>query len=652
MLMSKCRFNYIDSRYKDTNPKLADELTDIAINIWQKVKNSKLFYPKNGYYYPHSDEINSTLKVVDILNSKKAQEIFKKGNKNSWSLEKILQELKVPKEQIELAINENIQDREQLALELASKYNYAIEVNTSTNITKGSPEADGTPTYWRNNEQVSEEDFKRGETSSHYSNLTVPGGTNYTENEISTPLITPSIKGHAQFSTDQGIGWFRSDEQEKLIVTDEVAGKRRNEIDTLMINLSAALARGEVTLEEVKTQKAKLREERDNLDLTHHNTVNTRRILEVQSDLFQKGRDKEDLTALEEGYVSSVLVSQYPNNKIGDTIYVRGREYKISKLYTEIDEYILSGNQEETRFKLELSKTPNQFLQLLNKDNNWVNFFVKSIIQDSAKKGYEKVLFPSGNTASKVEGHTTLEEFKKQKEDRIKKLEKDKSKLNKPYSVIENSGGGTLIGTYNTEEEAQQVIDERISYYDQEQDDYKIRDDKHAKEQLDNEIAQLKQELERVETEGFGALKSIYNFYQTTIFNVLNKQGFKPSEITDEFSNKWFEIDISQFTPEYSSIEDLNQSINQEYSSPADVVYTKPDGTIAVNVLPIAENFILNINSELENYSLNLPSNISDFYNSLTSDQKESVGDVEQLYNEQTFPMEENDFIDMLKCKI
>ncbi|MGK3947142.1 hypothetical protein ABK046_53320, partial [Streptomyces caeruleatus] len=75
-------------------------------------------------------------------------------------------------------------------------------------------------------------------------------------------------------------------------------------------------------------------------------------------------------------------------------------------------------------------------------------------------------LFPSGNTASKVEGHTTLEEFKEQKEYRLKKLENDKSKLNKPYSVIENSGGGTLIGTYNTEKEAQAVIDERISDYD------------------------------------------------------------------------------------------------------------------------------------------------------------------------------------------
>src|SRR5690606_27007062 len=73
-----------------------------------------------------------------------------------------------------------------------------------------------------------------------------------------------------------------------------------------------------------------------------------RRILEVQSDLFQKGRSKSKLA----------------QNKINfDNDYFMG------------DDFIED-------------KTGNQFLQLLNKDNNWVTFFVKSIIQDSAKKGY------------------------------------------------------------------------------------------------------------------------------------------------------------------------------------------------------------------------------------------------------------------------
>lgn len=59
-----------------------------------------------------------------------------------------------------------------------------------------------------------------------------------------------------------------------------------------------------------------------------------------------------------------------------------------------------------------------------------------------------------------------------------------------------------------------------------------------------NEINQLKQELERVETEGFGALKPIYNFYENTVTNILNKQFGKENvkKVTDEYGNTWNEI--------------------------------------------------------------------------------------------------------------
>ena len=71
--------------------------------------------------------------------------------------------------------------------------------------------------------------------------------------------------------------------------------------------------------------------------------------MEVQSDLFQKGRDKKKLIS---GIVSDL---EHPLDII------------------------------------EKSKQSNQFLQLLNKDNNWVTFFVKSIIQDSAKQTITEV---------------------------------------------------------------------------------------------------------------------------------------------------------------------------------------------------------------------------------------------------------------------
>jgi len=209
--------------------------------------------------------------------------------------------------------------------------------------------------------------------------------------------------------------------------------------------------------------------EEELVKLLQSQQLKTRRILEVQSDLFQKGRDKE------------FLVDNYkhtPGDRNFNVTY-EGKEYKVGTMggmqrvviYKTLEGQIHNENpkqdwltQEEipqglkdivsnkfNSLKQEVltqnkSNKENQFLQLLNKDNNWVTFFIKSIIQDSAKKGYEKVLFPTGNTASKVEGHTTLEEFKKQKEDRIKELEerlfklgKDTTKLNSNLSIFNKS---------------------------------------------------------------------------------------------------------------------------------------------------------------------------------------------------------------------
>ena len=59
------------------------------------------------------------------------------------------------------------------------------------------------------------------------------------------------------------------------------------------------------------------------------------------------------------------------------------------------------------------------------------------------------------------------------------------------------------------------------------------------------EINQLKQELERIETEGFGALRPIYNFYENTVANILKKQGYNAVLITDEYGNQWNEVTIN-----------------------------------------------------------------------------------------------------------
>jgi hypothetical protein len=280
----------------------------------------------------NNEQIQYALDSVRILNSDIANTLFDKGIKNNWSIDKIAQELKIPKDEkalIAKSYDEGNTTTKDLAIDIASKYSYTVDINTSqlpnsliTNIElKENEDGFYTATLRATGEVVKGDltlfegialsreygsEYKSSGNSNHYKNLVVPGGINYQENEILTPDIIPSIKGHGKLSTDQGIGWFRADER--------------------------------------------------NSDI--------RRVLELQSDLFQKGRDKDRLVNWSEMSV-----------KLGDD--------KISMA--------------------------NSFLQLLNKEGNWVTFFIKSIIQDSAKKGYEKVLFPKGKTAVKIEGGTTEE---------------------------------------------------------------------------------------------------------------------------------------------------------------------------------------------------------------------------------------------------
>ena len=293
----------------------------------------------------NNNEVNYALKATDILLSDKAKQVFSKGEKNKWSLDKILTELAIPKEQKALLLDLGITDREQLALELASKYGYSVEVKTQTEEVRPGNGAYDTfelngdsfskiDTYRKNGEKISKDEYwaaideyKKIEPiedrpTRFYSDLTSPGGTNYTENELSTPLITPSIKGHAKFATDKGIGWFRSD--------DKAVGGEVKNVEGAFEDLDFD-DEGRPIPAYSKAQKT-----------VGGTPTKTRRILEVQSDLFQKGRGL----------------------------------------------YMLANNgvdqDSETGKWAPLNKDnpgANQFLQLLNKDNNWVTFFIKSIIQ-------------------------------------------------------------------------------------------------------------------------------------------------------------------------------------------------------------------------------------------------------------------------------
>jgi hypothetical protein len=517
--------NELWNKYKN-NPKYKNKEEQFK-NEMQEFLTSDNFDTKKDFKLTDQEQVNYALKAVDILQSDRAKQIFDRGIKNNWGLDKILTELQVPKEQKQLIINLGKTNREEIITDLLANYSYTIEINTA--FEKAPEKRNNVNVFILNNkryveaggdfykidintlkqESIKKEEYQEAlktlektlntEPTQYYSNLSAPGGTKgkskyegnpdweYHELEFKTPLITPSIKGHAQFATDNGIGWARVWYNKKTGVIE---------------------------------------------------------VQEVQSDLFQKGRDKENLisnTEFDEYKESNFTVDGKDYSTPGGGYFFENGEV--------IDRYKFIAAYRKFEDTLEKDNKQNQFLQLLNKDSNWVTFFIKSIIQDSAKKGYEKVLFPSGNTASKVEGHTTLEEFKREKEDRIKELENDKQSIlngkSRRYKDIWFDKNNLIIDDSKVSEF---VFSEKLNQV------------------FDIEVNQLKQELERVETEGFGALKPIYNFYENTVTNILNKTYGKENikQITDEYGNTWNEIIINN-TRDTSNI--LLKSTSEQFYS-------------------------------------------------------------------------------------
>lgn len=201
-------------------------LLDAKISIWQDQNNTDEFPTLNQLAQPVGDskiryEFKATAAIINKLD--KVKQWYKSLGDTDKFWNKVQQDLQIPKDQIQLLKDSynNVLNKsrefdknnppnliEEALLDYIANYSYTIEINTA----KGKVDFYKEDYNTGNRELVglTDEQFP----TQIYSNLTVPGGTNYTENEISTPDITPSIKGHAQFATPNGIGWFRSDESQ------------------------------------------------------------------------------------------------------------------------------------------------------------------------------------------------------------------------------------------------------------------------------------------------------------------------------------------------------------------------------------------------------------------------------------------------------
>ena len=97
-------------------PGLFPQKTFYKNDFLESVADSNLKLP-----IEYDSQVNYRLKAIEILLSDKAKQVFAKGEKAKWDLNKILTELAIPKEQKQLLLDLGIKDRKQLISNIKPK---------------------------------------------------------------------------------------------------------------------------------------------------------------------------------------------------------------------------------------------------------------------------------------------------------------------------------------------------------------------------------------------------------------------------------------------------------------------------------------------------------------------------------------------------
>ena len=258
-----------ESRVTDNNQSISQlEALRAAKREREGGTQGKLFSAPIDEIKPNPEEIQYTLKSISILQSPKAIEAFKQGLKNSWSLSKILEVSGITGRQADIILdlaknqNNNTPNREQLITDLLA-YQFPIRIETAKETKKGTSlisDISGrqveegsfilngdkyTSKYFRNryivtknDNPISEKEFVDARNIYENESTNIPtdtygkkgmnliasrgnkqeaemyreeDGWQYLEQDIITPDISPNIQNHAGFANkEHSIGHFRA----------------------------------------------------------------------------------------------------------------------------------------------------------------------------------------------------------------------------------------------------------------------------------------------------------------------------------------------------------------------------------------------------------------------------------------------------------
>ena len=107
--------SWVDDRNnfnKELAQKIQDKLEKLYPEIKLNITNNPVWEQGDNIFNQEEyiNQVNYRLKAIEILLSDKAKQVFAKGEKAKWDLNRILTELQVPKEQKQLLLDLNIKD--------------------------------------------------------------------------------------------------------------------------------------------------------------------------------------------------------------------------------------------------------------------------------------------------------------------------------------------------------------------------------------------------------------------------------------------------------------------------------------------------------------------------------------------------------------
>jgi uncharacterized protein (DUF433 family) len=202
------------------------------------------------------------------------------------------------------------------------------------------------------------------------------------------------------------------------------------------------------------------------------------------------------------------------------------------------------------------------FLELLKNKDKWINFLVKTIVQNSQKKGYNSVSFPKGSIIRKIQGYLPFyTSTKEELEERISTtkvkladlrqriIDQDESedhftkkelRLNsspvRPTPKIDSLERSYYSKYYTLKGEKQKLLptkEEALKHLDKVDAIFNLSLRDFA-------------EFNEISYDGSKDTNDVIKFYSEKILNILNKEfKGKVSEYFDDFGATWTKLDIT-----------------------------------------------------------------------------------------------------------